>query len=61
MECIVNYPNDDAGKQIFLEKVSKMNAKLVTHTINNLNIQNYSKKIIIKRILAIVKDSPKEI
>ena len=61
MECIVNYPNDEVGKQILLEKVSKMNAKLVIDRINNLNIQNCSKNIIIKRILEIVKDIPQEI
>lgn len=61
MKCIVNYPNDEIGKQILLEKVSILNAKLAINRINNLNIQNYSKNIIIKRILEIVKDSPKEI
>ena len=59
MECIVNYPSNEVGKQILLEKVSKLNAKLVIYAINNLNTQNYSKKIIIKRILEVIKDSPK--
>lgn len=61
MECIVNYPNDDVSKQILLEKVSKMNAKLVIDKINSLNIQNHSKNIIIKKILEIVKDNSKDI
>lgn len=59
MECIVNYPNNEVGNQILLEKTSKLNAKLVIYTINNLNIKDYSKKIIIKRILEIIKDNPK--
>ena len=61
MECIVNYPNDDVSKQILLEKVSKMNAKLVIDKINSLNIQNHSKNIIKKKILEIVKDNSKDI
>lgn len=59
MECIVNYPSNDVGKQMLLEKVSKLNAKLVIYAINNLNIQSYSKNIIIKGVLEIIKDSPK--
>ena len=59
MECIVNYPSNDVGKQMLLEKVSKLNAKIVIYAINNLNIQSYSKNIIIKGVLEIIKDSPK--
>lgn len=59
MECIVNYPNNEVGKQILLEKVSELNARLIVNSINNLNVQNCSKNIIIKRILEIIKDSPK--
>ena len=59
MECIVNYPNNEVGKQILLEKVSELNARLSVNSINNLNVQNCSKNIIIKRILEIIKDSPK--
>lgn len=57
MKCIINYPNNAAGKQILLEKTSLLNAKLVESKINNLNIEYYSKNIIIKKILEILKNS----
>lgn len=57
MKCILNYPKSAAGKQILLEKTSLLNAKLVESEINNLDIDYYSKNIVIKKILEILKNS----
>ena len=51
MEVYVNFPNDKEGMIELNKSIAKFRAFLVMESIEKLNLDNYSKKKIIKELL----------
>ena len=51
MEVYVNFPNDKEGMIELNKSIAKFRAILVMESIEKLNLDNYSKKKIIKELL----------
>ena len=55
MNVYVNYPNDDNGKKELAHAKAKFHAFLVMKAVDNLNLDELSKRKVIKSLLEKVK------
>ena len=60
MELIVNYPKTEAGIREFNQAVAKFHAILLLDMIDNLNIDNVSKKKVLDGVLETLQFRLKE-
>ncbi len=55
MKIYINYPNDESGILELQKAIAIFHATLVMKSVDNLNIDNCSKKKVIKELLEKVK------
>lgn len=56
MQVFVNYPEKIEGQKLFLNNICLFKANVLIKSIQNLNVSDYIKDDILKKVFEILKD-----
>ena len=56
MQVFVNYPETIEGQKLFLNNICLFKANVLIKSIQNLNVSDYIKDDILKKVFEILKD-----
>lgn len=56
MQIFVNYPTNDDGIKVFLDNLATFKAKLLLKRINDLDVDDKTKKEVLVKVLEILDD-----